>query len=258
MPKSKSFETLIAALAPHVDVYKPAGAGPFPVVVQFHGCGGKKVFQQGWANAAQRAGIAAIVVDSFAHRAISRVQAYCTVCVGARLSGRQRAGDLYAILEWARRQPWADKHRLAVAGWSHGGWTILDALALDAGSEMSRATGLDDLPAAPFEGVRGAFLVYPYVGFGCLARRKALRHDLRPLALVGSDDVIVGARSAKRQLERIRTPGAPIRVEWLEGCTHAFDEPDARDLRVRYNAAQTASAHAIYASYLRENLVASS
>ena len=37
-------------------------------------------------------------------------------------------------------------------GWSHGGWTIMDALALRPGAEMARATRIDDLPAEPLEG----------------------------------------------------------------------------------------------------------
>ena len=43
----------IDALLPHADLYKPDGPGPFPLVVQLHGCGGKKPFQKTWAEVAQ-------------------------------------------------------------------------------------------------------------------------------------------------------------------------------------------------------------
>ena len=244
---AEAFERRIAALMPHADVVKPDGAGPFPVVVQLHGCGGKKTFQQTWAQVARAAGWAVIVLDSYAHRGISRLAAYATVCTGTRLWGRERAGDLFAALEWARRQQWADADRIVAAGWSHGGWTVLDAMAL--GADMAQATKLDGLPAQPLAGVRGAFLVYPYCGPGSIARRRGLRFDAKPLALVGSRDAIVGTKGLRTTLERMPAP-TPIRVEWLEGATHAFDEPEATDPRVRYNPEAVARAHALYQAYL--------
>ncbi len=121
-----SLKSRVEALAPHADFLLPPGQGPFPLVAQFHGCGGKKPFQMQWAEAARRAGFAVLVVDSFAHRRISRVQAYCMVCTGALLPGAERAGDVYAAMEWARGQPRIDGDRIAIAGWSHGGWSVLE------------------------------------------------------------------------------------------------------------------------------------
>lgn len=243
------FEDRIKALMAFADVVKPEGPGPFPVVIQLHGCGGKKAFQQTWAEVARDAGWAAIVLDSSGHRGISRLGAYATVCTGTRLWGRERAGDLYAALEWARRQPWADKARLVAAGWSHGGWTVLDALALRPGADMAQATKLDGLPEEPLIGVRGAFLVYPYCGPGSIAPRRGLRFDAKPLALLGSKDLIVGTTRLRATLAQMPAP-TPIAIDWLEGATHAFDEPDASDFRVRYNPEAVMYAHAAYRRYL--------
>lgn len=245
----ETLDERIAAMMPYADIVKPEGPGPFPVVVQMHGCGGKKAFQQTWAEVARDAGWAAIVLDSYGHRGISRLGAYATVCTGSRLWGRERAGDLYAALEWARRQPWADGERMVAAGWSHGGWAVLDALALQPGAEMADAAKLDGLPAEPLAGVRGAFLVYPYAGFGSVARRRGLRYDARPLALLGSKDLIVGTTALRETLQTMPAP-TPVVIDWLEGATHAFDEPDAKDLRVRYNPEAVAHAHAAYVGYL--------
>lgn len=245
----ETLEDRIAALMPHADVVKPEGAGPFPVVVQLHGCGGKKAFQATWAEEARKAGWAAIVLDSYGHRGISRLGAYATVCTGTRLWGRERAGDLYAALEWARRQSWADARRMVAAGWSHGGWTVLDALALSPGADMAGATKLDGLPEAPLEGLVGAFLVYPYCHYGCIARRRGLRHDARPLALVGSKDQIAGGADLRTRLQSVSAP-SPLRIEWLDDATHAFDEPDASDFRVRHDPVLTARAHGLYRDYL--------
>lgn len=245
----ETLESRIAALMPHAEIVRPDGPGPFPVVVQMHGCGGRKSFQDTWAEEARKAGWAAIILDSYAHRGISRLGAYLTVCTGTRLWGRERAGDLYAALEWARAQPWADSRSMVAAGWSHGGWTVLDALTLDPARDMAAATGLSGLPAEPLAGVTGAFLVYPWCGPGCIARLRGLRHDARPLALVGSADAVVGGASLRSALQRLKAP-TPVDVHWLEGATHAFDEPDARDLRVRFDAAATEEAHRVYRDYL--------
>ena len=247
----ETFDHRVRVLMAHAIVVKPEGPGPFPVVLQMHGCGGRKSFQKTWADVAREAGYAAIVVDSYAHRGISRLGAYSTVCTGARLWGRERAGDVYAALAWARAQPWADRRHMVVAGWSHGGWTALDALALKPGAEMASATGLRGLPEEPLDGVTGAFLVYPWCSFGCIARHKGLRYDAKPLALVGSKDAVVGSNSLRATLEALAAP-TQVRALWLDGATHAFDEPDAKDLRVRYNPEAVATAHAAYIGYLAE------
>ena len=54
------------------------------------------------AKIVTEAGAAAILVDSFAPRRIGRAAALGTVCTGVRLQGRQRAGDLFAVMAWAR------------------------------------------------------------------------------------------------------------------------------------------------------------
>jgi dienelactone hydrolase len=253
-PSASARETLeqrIDAIMPASDVYRPVGKGPFPVVIQLHGCGGKKDFQARWAEVAKEAGWAVLVVDSYSHRKISTLEAYTTVCTGLQLWGRERAGDLYAAMEWVRRQGWADADRIAVAGWSHGGWTALDGMCLAAGQEAAGATKLEGLPDEPLKGLVGAFVVYPFAGPGSLARSRGLRIDVPVKALVGTQDVIVGGRSLARTLEKMPMPKRPVEVVLLEGATHAFDEQEARDLRVRYDPDLMARAHGMYADFLK-------
>jgi dienelactone hydrolase len=246
----ETLEQRIQALVPGFAILKPDGDGPFPVVVQMHGCGGVKAPQTHWAEVARKAGWAVVIVDSYRHRRISQFEAYATVCTGLRLWGRERAGDMFATLQWLRGQPWVDASHLVVAGWSHGGWTALDGMSMAAGEEAAEMTKLDDLPAEPLAGLVGAFVVYPFVGPGALARSRGLRVDVNTLALVGTHDVIVGGRSVGRTLERMPTPGAKVQVVVLEGATHAFDEPDAKDIRVRHDPELTARAQALYSDYL--------
>lgn len=244
MPAQAFAETLerrIERLAPHFSVARPGRAGRVPVVLMLHGCGGPRPFIDEMSEVAVRAGAAAVQIDSFAPRRISRVAAFATVCTGAQLQGRERAGDLYAALAWARAQSWADPDRIVAMGWSHGGWTILDALVLRPGAEMERFTGLSDLPDEPLEGLASAMIVYPYTGVGTYVGRRDWRMAPRTLAIIAQHDYIVGASRAA--LERQRSRGAPLDIVVFENATHAFEDAHAEDPRVRYNRAATTREH---------------
>ncbi len=252
-PQAFARETLqqrIDALLPGSELYLPEGKGPFPVAVQMHGCGGKKNLQARWAAVAKAAGWAVLVVDSYGHRRISTMEAYATVCTGLQLWGRERAGDLYAMLDWVRGQDWADPNRIVTAGWSHGAWTVLDAMALQPGKDAERETRLTNIPDEPMAGVVGAFVLYPWQGFGALAPVRGLRVDVPVQAIVGTADSVVGGKGVARTLTGMKTPRLPISVEMFEGATHAFDEIEAQDRRVRYSPELTERAHGMYTSFL--------
>jgi dienelactone hydrolase len=255
MPTQAFAETLqhrIDRLTPHFTISRPDAEGRVPVVLMMHGCGGQRPFMDGMAEIAVEAGAAAVQIDSFAPRRISRAAAIASVCTGARLHGRERAGDLYAAVAWAQAQDWADPNRIIAMGWSHGGWTIMDALALRSGEEMSRATGLTGLRDEPLEGLAGALIVYPYAGVGTYAGRRDWRLEPRSIAIVAERDYIVG--STRATLERQRARGTPLDIHVFENATHAFEDQSAEDPRVRYNPAATAREHAM----LRELIEAAS
>lgn len=238
---AETLDQRIAALEPHWTLTRPEGEGPFPVVFMLHGCGGQRPFLDEMTRVAVEAGAAVVNINSYGHRRITQMAAYATVCTGARLHGRERAGDLYAALAWARRQDWADSARFAAIGWSHGGWTILDALNLRSGAEMARATGLSDLPDEPLAGLAATMLVYPYTGVGSFVGHRPWRMAPASTAIVAEKDYIVG--DARRALERQRGRGAPLEIVIFENATHAFEDAHARDVRVRYNPAATQREH---------------
>ncbi len=227
----------IERLSPHFTLTRPEGPGPFPVVIMLHGCGGQRPFQNDMARVAVEAGAAVVQVDSYGPRRVSRIAAMATVCSGAQLHGRERAGDLFAATAWARRQDWADPARIVAMGWSHGGWTIMDALALRSGEEMRRVTGLDDLAEEPLQGLAGTLIVYPYASVGSYAGRRDWRIAPRSVAVVCGRDFIVGV--PRGPLERQRARGAPLDIQFFPDCTHAFEDAHAEDPRVRYNPAAT-------------------
>ena len=117
-------------IPPSVAVLRPSGRGPFRTIIMMHGCGGRQPFLFHYAEAFRNAGLAAVVVDSFAHRGIDRLSAHLTVCTGLRLRGRERANDLYAVIDWLCEQDWCDTDQISAAGWSHGGWAVMDAMSL--------------------------------------------------------------------------------------------------------------------------------
>jgi dienelactone hydrolase len=225
------------------EVLLPDGPGPFPVVVQMHGCGGVQPMQRRYAEAAREAGVAAVILDSLAPRGISRQGAMLTVCTGLRLRGAERAEDLRAALDWIAQQPWADPERMAAAGWSHGGWSVMEALAAD-----------DDHPRVAK--LKLAVLVYPYCG----PLSRTASHgwgERRPqvLACLGGRDQVVGRLAPRRAIDRLRTDGLDVELLELADATHAFDDAEAIDPRFVHRPDLAVLVRARYAAALKRVLI---
>ena len=237
-------------LARGVRVLKPAGPGPFPVALQLHGCAGSQPFQNSYAEAAVNAGAAVVIVDSFKPRGMSRLDGSLFVCTGTVLRGAQRAGDLYAMLHWLKSQPWADASRVMAAGWSHGGWTIMDGFAQ--GDGAARMTGLSDADPALLKTVKGAFLVYPYASFPSLTSARGWQGQ-RPkvFAVLGGKDQVVGTGGPMKALNRLKADGLQVDVLTFPDATHAFDDDDANDPRTRYRPDLRTTAEQYYVRALR-------
>jgi dienelactone hydrolase len=207
------------ALISCAEVLLPDGPGPFPVVVQMHGCGGVQPMQRRYAEAALEAGVAVLILDSLKPRGVGRREAQLTVCSGLRLRGAERAQDLRIALDWVRAQPWADAGRIAAAGWSHGAWSIMEALAADDGH-------------AGVAAVKLAVLVYPYAG--PLARTASQgwgRNRPAVLACIGGRDAVVGRLAPRRAIARLQDDGLVVELIEFADATHAFDDDRASDPR---------------------------
>lgn len=223
-------QDLAAALAPHMAIAKPNGAGPFPVVIQFHGCGGlagpdgqRQPIMDEYAAALLEKGIAAISVESFPHRGIGRREALNKVCTGARFRGSERAGDVLASLDHIRRLPWVDRRRIGLAGWSHGGWSIMDLLAMDL--DRVKPHNLRSVPKAKLDGVVGVHLTYPWCG-ALIARTPNTGWHWSPqtrIVMAGKDSIAPHAGS-ERAIDRMREAGADVEVRVFDKHDHAFDE----------------------------------
>ena len=237
-------------LARHVKVVKPAGKGPFPVSIQYHGCGGLMPMMDHYAEAAAKAGVAAVIVDSFKPRGMSRLDGHLFVCTGTVLRGGQRAADVHAMLAWLETQGWADKKRIAAAGWSHGGWTLMDAFAQ--GQHAARLTGLSDANPKTLERLKGLFLVYPYASFPSLTSARGW-NGAKPKvhAILGGRDMVVGVRNPQRALARLKADGVPVETVMMAEATHSFDDTMAVDPRTRYRPDLAAKAREHYVAALK-------
>lgn len=227
----------------HIDIAFPeAVAGPVPAVIMLSGCGGVRQVQADYAAVANEAGWAAVVVDSFSARGIGRLEARATVCTALRMRGDARAADIFAVLDLLRADDRIDADRLALIGWSHGGWAILDAMAI---AEAGQA------PEGALAGVRGAFAVYPYCGFLSSADTSPLGDDIPLTVLIAGRDRVVSGQECRDMAEARRAEGAQITVIEEPELTHAFDAEDQPyDPRMRYDAEGTARNHARFAAFL--------
>ncbi len=233
--------TLAGRLEPYMQIHVPEGAGPFPTVLQFHGCGTARANQDIWGAFLAEHGYAVIIVDSLAPRGIGREEALATVCTGFRLTSLERAGDILAALDYARELPFVDTDNLFLAGWSHGGWSIMDLLSLD----LTRERPPNLIAAAPgdLDGVRGAILIYPYCGFPSRSLAKGWQTPLPSLMLMGERDSIAPARQCLAVADRLAEDGVSIRHVVYEGAAHDFDVTiHERFHRDRYDEGATLAA----------------
>lgn len=261
VPK-QSPEALAAALAPHLEVVKPPGEGPFPVVLQFHGCGGqigpdgdRNPIMRDYAERAAAAGVAAVIVDSLEPRGISRAEALARVCKGYRLRGGERAGDVLVALDLVRGFAWADCDRLAVAGWSHGAWAIMDLLSMDL--NRVRPHNLSRLPEARLSGLKAAHLTYPFCGFPARTRDVGWAWRPRARVVLAGEDELALERDVRAALARMEASGVAVEAVVTPHVTHGFDEPRHEPgATMRPDPDAAAAARAAYGAWLARVLAA--
>jgi dienelactone hydrolase len=193
---------------------RPAAAGRVPAVVIFHGCSGLPGFSwrraQEWGALFRAQGYATLVVDSFTPRGLTGV------CADpAAFTAAQRAVDVWAAAVALAARDDVDPQRLAVIGFSHGGRTTLEAVAMERPNQAearSRLLGTARIAAA--------IGLYP----GC----RGLHDDfLVPLLIVvGDTDDWTPARYCRELAAKARPATPSFSLEVLPDATHDFDVED--------------------------------
>jgi dienelactone hydrolase len=245
----RTLQTRWAALSRHVKVLGPAGRRP--TVLMFHGCGGLGEHLERYASAATAQGARVVIVDSFAPRGWSDRFAKTLVCTGAIFHGHERAGDVLAAAHGAVAELNADPGALILAGWSHGGWAIMDLMTMPL-AQPGEAGLLDPSPA-PLQGVKGLFLAYPYGGLTARSRVHDWVRRPRTLAVLGELDRVTHPRDAQRIYDRLAAGGCELEV-WRAPARHAFDEAGTEMSWLRLDRALAAEAVARFGRFVGETL----
>ncbi len=134
-----------------------------------------------------------IVIDSYGHRNIVEVPGLRHRLHRSRsYGGSERAGDLFAMMEWARQQSWVTprshrRRRLEPRRLDSAGRHVDDAGQRCRGHDAPHAAlGRSRSPVFV-----GAFIIYPYQGTGAIAPSQGLRVDVPVKAIIGTKDTVV-------------------------------------------------------------------
>jgi dienelactone hydrolase len=121
-----------AGLTLQAYVLKPAGSGPFPVVVAMSDCGGLtgngnvlRASYQDWAQRFNAAGFAVLFPDGLGSRDLN---AKCGAPNPKMRPSREGAADIAAVRQWLTQQDWVVPGRLTLVGWGEGGSAVLWAV----------------------------------------------------------------------------------------------------------------------------------
>ncbi|MDB5441240.1 MAG: hypothetical protein JWM33_3667 [Caulobacteraceae bacterium] len=241
-------------LQPWVQVRKPLlSFSSIPAVILFHGCGGTRPYQQRYTQAALELGASTFIVDSYTPRGISIARAVSSICTGMEFRGSERAGDVLAAV-WGVSQLWGiDRNRIILAGWSHGGWSIMDLMTMPLTSPGE--AGLADPSPATVEKLAGLFLVYPYCGPPSRTASLGWKRSPPVQAVMGASDILAQPRLTQRALEAAQKCGSAVQSEIEPGATHAFDD-DQQPLLSPYRFSPTASARSLelFKAFLKARL----
>jgi DNA-directed RNA polymerase subunit beta' len=134
---------------------------------------------------------------------------------------KTRAGDVLASVHGVSARRDVDASQIVVAGWSHGGWGIMEAMSSD---RAEGQLGVTDPGAVSLDGVIGTWLAYPYVGIGAFNRMRPWRHCPKTLGVISRTDHLTTVRNAERVYDMVRNCGTEVET-WVAEGTHSFDEP---------------------------------
>ncbi|GAQ28972.1 dienelactone hydrolase signal peptide protein [Ralstonia sp. NT80] len=110
-------------------IFKPAGNGPFPLIVLNHGKAlGNPAFQSRARYSAQVAPLVArgyVVVLPMRQGFSKSGGAYIGGGCNVESNGTVQAEDVVATLDYMTKQPYVDRDRIVIMGQSHGGLTTM-------------------------------------------------------------------------------------------------------------------------------------
>jgi dienelactone hydrolase len=182
--------------------------GPSPAVVLLHGCNGNwRRLDERWGKRIASWGYVTLTVDSFGPRGIDNT---CTSGAPVDL-----AFDAYRALNFLVQQPAVDPARVAVLGFSQGGWLALTSVERGIVERVSPNK------------FRAAIAFYP----PCLGFKDNM--TVTTLILIGELDDWTPALECRNMadgrddwgISRQKGEGIPVRLIVYPGAYHDFDIP---------------------------------
>jgi dienelactone hydrolase len=187
----------------------PATPGRLPVVVLVHGETGLSPNVRQWADTLVGMGLAVFVLDSFNGRGIAE-----TSTDAARLSDGAMLIDAYHALGLLATNPRVDGRRIAVMGFSKGGWAALYA-------SVRRFQRMHGPKGAEFA---LHLALYPPC---TTSYREDEDVSARPIRVVhGTADDWHPIEPCRQYVARLKRAGADAAMVELKGAHHFFDLAD--------------------------------
>jgi dienelactone hydrolase len=201
------FENPLASPLPLQGYLRQANhAGPSPAVVLLHGCNGNwRRLDERWGRLIASWGYVTLSVDSFGPRGLSN-----TCSGGAPVD---LAFDAYRALNYLVQEPFVDPARVAVLGFSQGGWLTLTSVEHGAVEQTAQNK------------FHAAAAFYPR----CLGFKGNM--TVPTLILIGEADDWAPADECRNMVDgrddwgisRQKGEGIPIRLVVYPDAYHAFD-----------------------------------
>ena len=187
----------------------PLGSGPFPAVVLVHGSGGIGANADNWARDFNSIGVAAFLLDCFTGRGIVQ-----TVTDQSLVGNLAMTYDSYRALELLSKHPRIDSSRIAIMGFSKGGFPALRA-------SMKRFQQMYGPPNVEF----AAYL--PFYGGSCAnSFFEDEQVSDRPIRMFqGQKDDYNFAEPCQKYAERLKRAGKDVQITIYPDARHAFDNP---------------------------------
>jgi dienelactone hydrolase len=186
----------------------PKGNERVPAVILVHGSAGIGANADRWAREFNKIGVAAFLLDCFTGRGIVQ-----TIIDQAQLGHLAMIVDSYRALELLSMHARIDASRIAIMGFSKGGFAALYA-------SLKRFQRMH----APAHLEFAAYLAF-YAPCNTVFMDDEEVSD-RPIRLFhGAQDNYVSVEPCRRYVARLRSRGKDIQLTEYKGAQHVFDNP---------------------------------